>query len=534
MSTETDAPSPPTPNRFVQADPADLAISDCNERSDQTTPSQKFVDDVRINGVEEPPIARPHDGDAEWEVVAGQVRRNAAIEAGLDEITIEIKELTDLEAIVASTRENVRGTLSSTVSANERSRQVQRAVEEMDFKNPSPAALSEQFGVAEGTVRQWSEPLKEFWEDTPVDPTYQKSELDRTGYGSVRTEKIDGVWVVRGVEQLDPIDIDDIGGQTLIRIRNIDTEDVASQVELAYLVAGGQLSREHVTEIKKRVDTADHFTLQEQLDVHIPFEHPEDDTDQQSDIDPDEFKKGESSVEEDGWEVTTDTGTEASDGFASEWPPSRTDDTEQSDQDSRPEGSDDGVALEWELESDQVGPDSIDGTESKTQSQSEVRREDGADDQPSSTEQAEQNDDANQQVKSTDVGFMIAPDETIGLERIKEIHDGLETVIHRLETEDDPGRLRTKRLMFNHVAHQDIERIKPLLMCPVNSEPYTHLVAGGVTVSIDEAVELAETAYQNHSDGVEELANTDYEQKHQHKRGWETEQKLANQDPSND
>jgi ParB family chromosome partitioning protein len=67
---------------------------------------QKLVDSIKENGVLSPAIVRPKDGG--YELIAGHRRKLAAIHAGLTEIPVIVREMTDEQAIIAMVDSNVQ------------------------------------------------------------------------------------------------------------------------------------------------------------------------------------------------------------------------------------------------------------------------------------------------------------------------------------------------------------------------------------------------------------------------------------------
>lgn len=67
----------------------------------------ELVESVRNQGIIQPLLVRPAK-DNSWEIVAGERRWRAAREAGLEEVPVYIRELTDQEIMVAALTENLQ------------------------------------------------------------------------------------------------------------------------------------------------------------------------------------------------------------------------------------------------------------------------------------------------------------------------------------------------------------------------------------------------------------------------------------------
>lgn len=66
----------------------------------------ELVESVRISGIIQSPVARSSD-DGGYELVVGHNRRDAAIEVGLETIDVEVRQLTDREALAMHLDENL-------------------------------------------------------------------------------------------------------------------------------------------------------------------------------------------------------------------------------------------------------------------------------------------------------------------------------------------------------------------------------------------------------------------------------------------
>lgn len=68
----------------------------------------ELVASVKKNGILQQPVVRPTDNDGEYEIVFGHNRRDAAIDAGLDQINVEVREdMGDRDALEAHLEENL-------------------------------------------------------------------------------------------------------------------------------------------------------------------------------------------------------------------------------------------------------------------------------------------------------------------------------------------------------------------------------------------------------------------------------------------
>lgn len=67
--------------------------------------AKQFVEDIKNNGIIDPLLVRPAEGD-KYAIVCGSRRYNAAIEAGLAEVPCFIEEMNDVTAMGRSIAEN--------------------------------------------------------------------------------------------------------------------------------------------------------------------------------------------------------------------------------------------------------------------------------------------------------------------------------------------------------------------------------------------------------------------------------------------
>ena len=115
-------PGPSQPRRSIQAQPlAELAAS------------------IRANGVIQPIVVRPLVQGAEaprYEIVAGERRWQAAKLAGLDEIPVVIRELTEAQAVAVALIENIQ---REELSPAEEARALSRLIDEYSLTHQEVA-----------------------------------------------------------------------------------------------------------------------------------------------------------------------------------------------------------------------------------------------------------------------------------------------------------------------------------------------------------------------------------------------------------
>ena len=85
--------------------PIDLLVPNPNNPRVVTKPDPALVASVRAHGIIEPLVVRPL-GDGRYEIVAGERRYRAALEAGLTEVPVVVREVDDEEAFALAMAEN--------------------------------------------------------------------------------------------------------------------------------------------------------------------------------------------------------------------------------------------------------------------------------------------------------------------------------------------------------------------------------------------------------------------------------------------
>jgi ParB family chromosome partitioning protein len=85
--------------------PIDLIVPNPNNPRAVTKPDPALVASVRAHGIIEPLVVRPL-GDGRYEIVAGERRYRAALEAGLTEVPVVVWEADDQEAFALAMAEN--------------------------------------------------------------------------------------------------------------------------------------------------------------------------------------------------------------------------------------------------------------------------------------------------------------------------------------------------------------------------------------------------------------------------------------------
>jgi ParB family chromosome partitioning protein len=85
--------------------PIDLLVPNPNNPRVVTKPDPALVASVRAHGIIEPLVVRPL-GDGRYEIVAGERRYRAALEAGLTEVPVVVREVDDQEAFALAMAEN--------------------------------------------------------------------------------------------------------------------------------------------------------------------------------------------------------------------------------------------------------------------------------------------------------------------------------------------------------------------------------------------------------------------------------------------
>ena len=167
-----------------QVDPNDVIVSEFNERQSFTADELgELVDSVKQSGVIEPPqVTETEDG--QYAAYVGQRRVAAAKQAGLDEITVIVNDVSDEEALIASITENT-GLFSEDVSPGDRAQAIQTLWELMGGSGtPVFSHVAGKLGLSADTVRTWFEPMREEWKDTAIDPTTLSDDDDDSDFFS--------------------------------------------------------------------------------------------------------------------------------------------------------------------------------------------------------------------------------------------------------------------------------------------------------------------------------------------------------------
>lgn len=224
-----------------EVDPSMIAIDAMNERQ-QPEVDEEFVENVKAVGVKQPPIVRKLNGGmdasmgAEYSVVLGGRRVDAATRAGLESIPVLVVDWDDAEALESSIVENI-DTFRKNVSKKDRAKAIEHLKELNGWRN---GQVAEHLGVSPNTVRTWLEPLRpehigtSLHADTSTsnsgddsEPTYQQMETARklTGGGG------EGEAAVEAMEAAEVRETKDVGEvEKRVKNRHGDTA-TASQIE---------------------------------------------------------------------------------------------------------------------------------------------------------------------------------------------------------------------------------------------------------------------------------------------------------------
>ena len=104
----------------------------------------ELVDSIKARGILQPLLARPHPQHADqYQIIAGERRWRAAQQAGLHEVPVLIRDLTDIDAMAASLVENLQ---RQDLNPIEEAEGFRRLVEEFGL-------TQEQLGAAVGKSR---------------------------------------------------------------------------------------------------------------------------------------------------------------------------------------------------------------------------------------------------------------------------------------------------------------------------------------------------------------------------------------------
>lgn len=152
-----------------EVDPSKITIDMMNERQGGSA-DEEFVENVRATGrLVQPPLVRELNGGgmdaamgAEYSVVVGGRRVDAATQAGLESIPVIVMPWDDTEALLSSITENIDA-FRKEVDEYSRARALERLMDENSWTRED---LSEKIGMSENWVRTSLEPVKDEWEGT--------------------------------------------------------------------------------------------------------------------------------------------------------------------------------------------------------------------------------------------------------------------------------------------------------------------------------------------------------------------------------
>lgn len=220
-----------------EVDPSLITIDKMNERQGGTA-DEEFVENVKATGIIQPPLVRELNGEgmdasmgAEYSVVVGGRRVDAATQAGIESIPVVVVPWDDGEALLASITENIDA-FRQEVDVFSRAEAIEHLMDVMDwFERDAAEAL----GVHQTTIQNWREPLK--WEavaETTLTPEGGDDDCSHQA---------------QSVEGPSPSTMQEIRRMTGGREAN------ESSAALLEVVREKGLSYEDVTEARKRVDT---------------------------------------------------------------------------------------------------------------------------------------------------------------------------------------------------------------------------------------------------------------------------------------
>lgn len=231
--------------RVRKVEPSELEIDPLNERNENVGPhkdDESLEENVRKQGIIQPPVARPDDGSLR--VVVGQRRTLAAQSVGLDNIPVIVIDWNDSEALEASITENIDA-FNKDVSRSDRAAAIQKL---MKINNWSPSDIAEELGMSSRSVQYWLERTRDEWESTSVhiddgDEDNEKADVE------VETHDSNSF-------QLNKKQVEEIPDRDLATIRT-GAESTGEREEIVQKVAKNNLSSEEVREAKKRADRSD-------------------------------------------------------------------------------------------------------------------------------------------------------------------------------------------------------------------------------------------------------------------------------------
>lgn len=112
----------------------------------------ELADSIKQVGLLEPIIVRPKDNY--YEVVVGERRYRAALQAGLDAVPVIRKDYSDVEVIKLNLIENVQ---RKDLSAVEKGKMCKELLEKFSHEYPSQAALAKSLGLGPKAIKSWLE-----------------------------------------------------------------------------------------------------------------------------------------------------------------------------------------------------------------------------------------------------------------------------------------------------------------------------------------------------------------------------------------
>lgn len=112
----------------------------------------ELADSIKEVGLLEPIIVRPKSEN--YEVVVGERRYRAALQAGLDKVPVIIREYSDAEVMKLNLIENVQ---RKDLSAVEKGKMCKELLEKFPQEYPSQAILAKSLGTSSKAIKSWLE-----------------------------------------------------------------------------------------------------------------------------------------------------------------------------------------------------------------------------------------------------------------------------------------------------------------------------------------------------------------------------------------
>lgn len=142
MPTAAPAPPPATDTRYPRIEVALIEPSGLNPRT-HWGDDKELQDSIRVDGVLEPIIVRPHaKKDGRYQIVAGERRFRAAYEVGLEEIPAIVREVSDEKLLELALTENIqRKNMHPLDEAN-------GFIKRLEMGGCSPEALANSLGLS--------------------------------------------------------------------------------------------------------------------------------------------------------------------------------------------------------------------------------------------------------------------------------------------------------------------------------------------------------------------------------------------------